>query len=253
MSALGAHAALALLDPDAANKVSAPATPFAEIVTSELLLAATIDIAFPCLTTARREELDQSLQERMLSQGLGIGDAAEAAGAHLFALRVNDRLLAPKALMNHLDLVLTLCRRFPLLADTMRTRQRGRAAFGINDEYDVQDLLHAILRLHFDDVRPEEHTPSYAGNHSRVDFYLPRSRMVIEAKMTRNGLAQKDVINQLLIDVGRYSKMDGVDTLVCVIYDPDRYCTNPSGIEADVENIGSRLSVKVVVCPQVLG
>ncbi len=135
----------------------------------------------------------------------------------------------------------------------MRARQRGRTPFGINDEYDVQDLLHAILRLHFDDIRPEEHTPSYAGNHSRVDFHLPGSRLVIEAKMTRSGLTQKEVINQLLIDVGRYSKMDAIDTLVCVIYDPDRHCTNPRGIETDVEKTGNRLNVKVVVCPQVLG
>jgi REase_DpnII-MboI len=32
----------------------------------------------------------------------------------------------------------------------------------IKDEYDVQDLLHAILRAFFDDVRPEEFVPSYA-------------------------------------------------------------------------------------------
>lgn len=131
-------------------------------------------------------------------------------------------------------------------------RQQKRTPFGITDEYDVQDLLHAILRLHFDDVRPEEHTPSYGGNHSRVDFLLPRERMVIEAKMTRKSLPQKEVVNQLLIDVGRYTKVDGVDTLVCLIYDPERYCSNPKAIETDIENSGSRLKVKVVVCPQVV-
>ena len=30
----------------------------------------------------------------------------------------------------------------------------------VTDEYDVQDLFHAILLLHFDDVRAEEVTPS---------------------------------------------------------------------------------------------
>ena len=253
ISALGAHTAFSLLDSDSASKITPPDTPFSEIATSDLLLAAAIDFAFPSLTTERHEQLDLALQERMFVKGLTVGDAAEAAAAHVFAQRVNDRLLAPTAQVNDLDLVVTLCRRFPRFADTMRARQRGRTPFGINDEYDLQDLMHAILRLHFEDVRPEEYTPSYAGNHSRVDFHLPRSRLVIEAKMTRSGLSQKEVINQLLIDVGRYSTMDGVDTLVCVVYDPDRHCTNPQGIEADVENAGSRLNVKVVVCPQVLG
>jgi hypothetical protein len=27
-----------------------------------------------------------------------------------------------------------------------------------------QDLLHTILKLHFDDIRPEEWTPSYYNN-----------------------------------------------------------------------------------------
>jgi hypothetical protein len=33
----------------------------------------------------------------------------------------------------------------------------------LKDEYDVQDLLYALLRIFFDDVRPEEWTPSFAG------------------------------------------------------------------------------------------
>ena len=66
----------------------------------------------------------------------------------------------------------------------------------MDDEYDVQDLMHAILRLHFDDVRPEEWTPSYAGKSSRIDFLLPGERTIIEVKMTRHGLGQKEVADE---------------------------------------------------------
>ena len=55
----------------------------------------------------------------------------------------------------------------------------------IKDEYDVQDLLNALLRLNFDDVRPEEYTPSYAGSSTRVDFLLKKEKIVIEVKKTR--------------------------------------------------------------------
>jgi hypothetical protein len=72
------------------------------------------------------------------------------------------------------DRIVALCRRFPLFVDRLQNRQRSRNPVCVDDEYDVQDLLHAILKLHFDDVRPEEVTPSYAGSASRVDFYLPR-------------------------------------------------------------------------------
>jgi len=116
--------------------------------------------------------------------------------------------------------------------------------------YDVQDLLHAVLTLHFDDVRPEEFTPSYAGNASRVDFYLPRERIIVEAKMTRNNLGQKEVANELVIDAARYAQMPTVDTLICVVYDPGRKCGNPKTLENDVEASAGRLKVRAVVCPQ---
>jgi REase_DpnII-MboI len=59
----------------------------------------------------------------------------------------------------------------PIGCETAFRTHRDRAPFEIKDEYDVQDFLHAILKLHFDDVRPEEHrghlcpdcTPRFLG------------------------------------------------------------------------------------------
>ena len=105
-----------------------------------------------------------------------------------------------------MGIVVALCRRFQLFVDRLQSRQRSRQSLAVADEYDVQDLLHAILKLHFDDVRPEEWTPSYAGNASRMDFLLPRERMIIEAKMTRQSPRPEKVANELIVDVARYAK-----------------------------------------------
>jgi hypothetical protein len=120
----------------------------------------------------------------------------------------------------------------------------------VNDEYDVQDLMHAILRLHFDDVRPEEWTPSYAGKSSRIDFLLPHERMIVEVKMTRRGLGQKEVADELIIDAARYAKAPNVDSLVCFIYDPERRCPNPAALENDLMQNAGPLRVVAVVCPR---
>jgi hypothetical protein len=146
--------------------------------------------------------------------------------------------------------ITALCRRFPLFAERLKSRQRGRQPFQISDEYDVQDLLHAILKLHFDDVRPEEWTPSYAANASRVDFLLPRERTIVETKMTRPNLGQREVTNELIIDAARYAKFPQVDHLICLIYDPGRYISNASALENDLAETGSRLRVVAVVCPR---
>lgn len=52
-------------------------------------------------------------------------------------------------------------------------RRKGAVALTFSSEYDIQDLLHALLRPGINDIRPEEYTPSYAGSSTRMDFLLP--------------------------------------------------------------------------------
>jgi hypothetical protein len=89
--------------------------------------------------------------------------------------------------------LVNFCERFHLVARQMRSRHDNRATLDVEDEYDTQDLLHALLQLRFDDIRPEEWTPSYAGGSSRMDFLLKQEKIVIEVKKTRKGLAAKEV------------------------------------------------------------
>jgi hypothetical protein len=65
--------------------------------------------------------------------------------------------------MNPVNTVKELLKRFHLVARQLTERHKQRPTLQIGDEYDVQDLLHAPLRLHFDDIRPEEWAPSYGG------------------------------------------------------------------------------------------
>jgi hypothetical protein len=139
--------------------------------------------------------------------------------------------------------------RFHLVAQQLRKRHNGRDSLSINDEYDVQDLLHALLRLDFDDVRPEEWTPSYAGKCVRMDFLLKKQRIVIEVKKTRDKLTDKNIGDELLVDVLRYKNHPDCSTLVCFVYDPDHLINNPAGLKHDLELLGTGgLTVVVQVC-----
>jgi hypothetical protein len=97
-------------------------------------------------------------------------------------------------------------------------------------------LLHALLRLHFEDIRPEEWTPSYAGGAARMDFLLKVEQIVIEAKKTRKGLTARELGEQLIVDIEKYSKHPDCKTLVCFVYDPDGRIANPRGVEADLNS-----------------
>jgi hypothetical protein len=115
----------------------------------------------------------------------------------------------------------------------------------------VQDILHSLLKIFFTDVRPEEWTPSYGGNCSRMDFLLQNEEIVVETKMTRRTLADREVVDQLLIDIARYQEHPKCKTLVCFVYDPDGYIKNPVAVINDLEKNGTDIGLKVFIKPEI--
>lgn len=139
--------------------------------------------------------------------------------------------------------------RFHLVAKQLRVRRQGRPTLDVDDEYDVQYLFHALLRIPFDDVRPEEWTPSYAGGASRVDFLLPEIEAVVEIKKSRPGLSAREIGEQLIVDIAKYRKHPTCRTLFCFVYDPDGRIANPRGIENDLNATQDELTVRVLIAP----
>ncbi len=134
----------------------------------------------------------------------------------------------------NIDPLILIFNKFHIIAQQLIKRYDRRSTINIIDEYDVQDLLHSLLKLYFDDIRTEEWTPSYAGGAARMDFLLKNEKIVIETKKTRSGLGAKEVGDQLLIDIAKYSEHKDCTSLICFIYDPEGRINNPRGIENDL-------------------
>lgn len=132
----------------------------------------------------------------------------------------------------------------------MRSRYSDRDTLEVHDEYDVQDLLHALLHIYFDDIRAEEWTPSYAGGCSRVDFLLKQEQIVIEVKKTRKTLKAKDVGEQLIVDKERYRAHPDCRKLICFVYDPEGWVANPRGLENDLNSEDENFQVSVLIVPK---
>ena len=252
----------------AANAVGASWAPrytldFAALSVAELAMLGWIGDAVPGVSgplhlEPHKGELCQLALHRTLEEGLGPRDAAEAAllyatvraaAARVLQSRVDEFWQASRAERDSHSLVVFLCRRFASCVRQLGRRHRGRDALRITDEYDVQDLMRALLALHFDDVRDEEWTPSYAGNSSRIDFLLKPERIVVEAKMTRPGLNQRQVTDELIVDKERYRSHPDCGTLICFVYDPEGRCENPAALESDVGEPRGTPKVTVVVSP----
>jgi hypothetical protein len=144
-----------------------------------------------------------------------------------------------------------ICKRFHQIARQLKTRYDSRETLVVNDEHDAQDLIHALLRMNFDDIRPEEWTPSYAGSSARMDFLLKDARLAVEVKKTSNSLRDRKIGEQLIVDIARYSEHPNCNTLVCFVYDPEGFVSNPIGLESDLQRLSTdKLNVRVYIYPK---
>nr|BFF36770.1 hypothetical protein BACT7_16320 [Tenacibaculum mesophilum] len=136
------------------------------------------------------------------------------------------------------------------VARLLVNRHGNRDTIIINDEYDVQDLLRSLLKIFFDDVRPEDFTPSYAGRNTRIDFLLKKEKIVVEVKKTRETLKDKEVGDELLQDIARYRNHPDCDILYCFVYDPQGFISNPRGLEDDLSSESNeKMTVYVSIKP----
>lgn len=140
-----------------------------------------------------------------------------------------------------------LFRRLPAALTILEREHRQRPGLTVADEYDLQKVLHALLRLHFDDVEPEETTPRRAGGSYRIDFVLRQEQVAVEAKMTRESLGAKEIRSQLVDDMFGYRGQKNVAALVVVVYDPTRRIDNPAGFEHDLNTDDPELLVRIVI------
>jgi REase_DpnII-MboI len=148
-----------------------------------------------------------------------------------------------------LEKVVAICNNFHKVVKQLRSRHSQRPTIDVNDEYDVQDLLHSLLHLHFADIRSEEWTPSNAAQCTRMDFLLKNESIVIEVKKTRKGLAAKEVSSELIEDKHRYQSHPDCKTLICFVYDPEERVVNPRGIERDLNSSTEDFNVYALIRP----
>ena len=143
-----------------------------------------------------------------------------------------------------------LIERFHLVARQIRVRHDSRPTLEITDEYDVQDLLHALLTIFFDDIRKEEWTPSYAGGASKMDYLLPELQTAVQVKKARSALTARVLGEELIVDIAKYQRHPQCRKLICFVYDPEGTISNPRGVEADLSKQHDNLAVRVMIVPR---
>jgi len=156
----------------------------------------------------------------------------------------------PQAGSDPVELVKTLCCRFHSVARQLRLRGEYRATLSVEDEFDAQNLLHALLRVQFDNIDTDEWTPSYSSGAPRTTLLLNDGHLAVIVKKTGPGLNAKDLTDQLRIDAERYRSYDRCTTLLCFMYDPEGRIGNPRGLEASLASANDSFVIDVLVAPK---
>lgn len=127
-----------------------------------------------------------------------------------------------------------LLRRLPRVVRQLRARHSDRPPFRVRDEYDLEDLLRALLAIYFDDIRPESRTPSYAAS-VRTDFRIqpadPEPPLVVTCKRVAAPVVLAHLTAQVHEDVAYYEKFPASGVLMVYWYDPEGLLPDPTSLE----------------------
>lgn len=148
------------------------------------------------------------------------------------------------------DALRKVCLRFHAVARQLRLRKDYRTTLEVEDDYDLHDLLCALLKLEFDEVGADEWTPPYAGGSTRTTLLLNRDRIAVVAKKTRSGLTTKELAEQVAADTAHYASRKPCAHLFCFIYDPEGRIGSPTRLETDLTSVSDSFTVDVLVAPK---
>lgn len=166
----------------------------------------------------------------------------------LEVLKEGDIILDSKNDVESLENVLY---RFPKVVNKLsKGRKNVNTVLTIKDEYDVQHLLNGLLSLHFDTIFSEDAVPNSKGSCSRVAFFIKDISTILEIKMTREGLKNKELGEQLNDDISKYPKRDDCDKIYFFIYDPNNYIENPEDFEDDFTSKRDNIMIKTIIVPK---
>jgi hypothetical protein len=129
----------------------------------------------------------------------------------------------------------SLLRRVPRVIRQLRTRYANRPPFRVQDVHDLEDLLRALLPLHFEEMRLENRTPAYASG-TRIDFRLGQEAgscpIALTAKMALPGAGDSVLLEQWREDIRYYRRVPRCSILVGFVYDPEGLVRNASQVES---------------------
>lgn len=160
------------------------------------------------------------------------------------------RVIEPTLDQDPLNLVRKVCLRLHSVARQLRLRRDYRPTLEVDDDYDLQDLLCALLKVEFDEVAADEWTPPYTDGAVRTTLLVHRDQIAIVAKKTGPGVTTKELADQVAADSAYYRAQGRCTTIFCFMYDPEGRIGSPKRLETTLTSVSEHCRVEVLVAPK---
>ena len=170
---------------------------------------------------------------------------------HLWTNLTNTQTMPePKSDEDPVSLIRKICLRFHSVVRQLRLRKDYRPTLEVEDDYDLQDLFCALLKVEFDEVATEEWIPAYADGAPRTTFFVNKDQIAILTRKTRPGLTTKELADQVTADAAYYQAQGRCSTLLCFMYDPEGRIGSPKRLETTLTSVNEHYRVEVLVAPK---
>ena len=131
-----------------------------------------------------------------------------------------------------LDTIFMVIERFTSATKSLTSRRKGKRNLNISDEYDVQDIIHTILKPFVPLIKNEEVVPGNDVNKFlKIDFLLPLEKTALECKYVRDLSHTKKITKELNDDIQTYIHHQDCNNLIFFIYDKELLISNPDSLE----------------------
>lgn len=122
--------------------------------------------------------------------------------------------------------------KFTSASKSLTERRKGKPTIPIDDEYDMQDILHVILKPHFPSIKIEEVVSGKdSGRFLKIDFVLSKIKVAIECKCIRDKTHAKNLSKEINDDIQTYNEHQDCSHLIFFIYDKNLQIMNPDMLE----------------------
>lgn len=130
--------------------------------------------------------------------------------------------------------VVQILERFNHAVNRLSRRKRNKERlFTIHDEYDLQDLLYAMMKPLIPDLKDEVPIEGVASD-GRLDLASQDLKLIVELKRTRSAEHGKTVLAECRDRLVKYAAWPFLEKMVFFIFDPDNHIDDPDIVEAQL-------------------